>query len=88
MTLALFYFNATNLPQVHYAHELEQEPPHLLPDQAPPAPWPAKGELEMRDVVLRYRPELPQVLKGLTMSVRAGEKIGIVGRYVANYGIT
>ena len=34
----------------------------------------------MKDVVLRYRPELPPVLKGLSMSVQGGEKIGIVGR--------
>lgn len=66
--------------QIHYAHELEQEPPHLLPDQKPPAPWPAKGGLEMNSVVLKYRPGLPEVLRGLTMSVRPGEKIGIVGR--------
>ena len=67
---------------VYYAHSLEQEPPHRLPDRAPSAPWPAKGAVEMRDVVLKYRPELPEVLKGLTMSVGAGEKIGIVGRCV------
>ena len=29
--------------------------------------------------MLRYRPELPPVLKGLSMSVQGGEKIGIVG---------
>lgn len=34
----------------------------------------------MKNVVLKYRPELPEVLKGLTMTVRPGEKIGIVGR--------
>ncbi|EKM58203.1 uncharacterized protein PHACADRAFT_116921 [Phanerochaete carnosa HHB-10118-sp] len=65
---------------IHYANELEQEPPHLLPDAKPPAPWPSKGAVEMNQVVLKYRPELPEVLRGLTMSVRPGEKIGIVGR--------
>lgn len=34
----------------------------------------------MNSVVLKYRPGLPEVLRGLTMSVRPGEKIGIVGR--------
>lgn len=34
----------------------------------------------MKNVVLRYRPELPEVLRGLTMSIRPGEKVGIVGR--------
>ena len=65
---------------MYYAHQLEQESPHLLPDSTPPAPWPSKGQVELKDVVLKYRPELPAVLKGLSMSVRPGEKIGIVGR--------
>ncbi|KAH8100094.1 P-loop containing nucleoside triphosphate hydrolase protein [Cristinia sonorae] len=65
---------------VHYASELEQEAPHELPDQKPPAPWPSKGEVELRDVELKYRPELPSVLRGLSMRIAPGEKIGIVGR--------
>lgn len=31
-------------------------------------------------MVVRYRPDLPPVIKGLSFSVRAGEKIGICGR--------
>ena len=30
--------------------------------------------------MLKYRPELPAVIKGLSMSIRPGEKVGIVGR--------
>ena len=67
---------------VHYATEIEQEAPHYLTDQAPPAPWPAEGRIEFKDVVFKYRPELPPVLKGLTMTIQAGEKVGIVGRCV------
>ncbi|KAH8995032.1 ABC transporter [Lactarius akahatsu] len=65
---------------VHYARDLEQEPPHEIPDRSPPAPWPGNGKLEINEAVLKYRPELPLVLKGLSMSVEGGEKIGIVGR--------
>ncbi|KAH9068488.1 ABC transporter [Lactarius deliciosus] len=65
---------------VYYARDLEQEPPHEIPEQKPRAPWPSKGRLEINEAVLKYRPELPLVLKGLTMSVEGGEKIGIVGR--------
>lgn len=36
--------------------------------------------MELRDVELKYRPELPSVLRGLSMRVAPGEKIGIVGR--------
>jgi ABC-type bacteriocin/lantibiotic exporter with double-glycine peptidase domain len=67
---------------VHYATEIEQEAPHHLPDQTPASPWPTEGCVEFKDVVFKYRPELPPVLKGLSMSIKAGEKIGIVGRCV------
>jgi ABC-type multidrug transport system fused ATPase/permease subunit len=65
---------------VYYARDLEQEPPHDVPERKPPAPWPSEGGLEIKDAVLKYRPELPLVLKGLSMTVKGGEKIGIVGR--------
>lgn len=65
---------------VHYAKQLEQEAPHQVPDKKPPASWPADGQIELKDVVLKYRPELPPVLKGLSLSVKPGEKVGIVGR--------
>jgi ATP-binding cassette, subfamily C (CFTR/MRP), member 1 len=42
--------------------------------------WPQRGELEVLGVEVRYRDELPLVLKGITFSVKAGEKVGICGR--------
>ena len=65
---------------VYYARDIEQEPPHEIPAVKPAATWPSEGKLEIRDAVLKYRPELPLVLKGLSMTVQGGEKIGIVGR--------
>ncbi|PKY00275.1 P-loop containing nucleoside triphosphate hydrolase protein [Aspergillus campestris IBT 28561] len=62
----------------HYANHLEQEAPL---HQAPvPANWPEKGRIVFSDVQMRYRPNLPLILKGVTMDVRGGERIGIVGR--------
>lgn len=66
---------------VYYAQDIEQEAPHEISDKKPPPSWPAEGRVELKNVVLSYRPELPAVLKGISMSVGAGEKIGIVGRY-------
>ncbi|OWZ63367.1 hypothetical protein AYX15_04629 [Cryptococcus neoformans] len=65
---------------MHYANELEQESPHQIEGTKPPASWPSEGTIEFKDVRMRYRPELPDVLKGLTLNVGASEKIGVVGR--------
>ena len=60
---------------IHYSENLEQEPPHRIPETKPNAPRPSEGRVEIKDVVLRYRPELQDVLKGLTMDVAPGEKM-------------
>ncbi|KAG1831992.1 ABC transporter [Suillus subalutaceus] len=65
---------------VHYTKEVEQEAAHEVEDSPAPADWPSRGEIVMKDVVMRYRPELPPVLKGLSMSLSPGEKIGVIGR--------
>jgi len=65
---------------VHYANSVEQEPPHEIPETKPPASWPSEGRVELKDIFLSYRPELPPVLKGISMSIKGGEKIGVVGR--------
>ncbi|KAI6039822.1 ABC transporter [Pisolithus marmoratus] len=65
---------------VHYADEVDQEAPHDVDSAAVPETWPSEGRMVMNDVVMRYRPELPPVLKGLNMTIVPREKIGIVGR--------
>ncbi|KAG6334059.1 hypothetical protein ID866_5033 [Astraeus odoratus] len=64
----------------YYASEIEQEAPHYVDKDAIPGSWPSEGGIVMKDIVMKYRPELPPVLKGLSMSIAPGEKIGIVGR--------
>mmetsp|Transcript_5886 Transcript_5886/g.14657 ORF Transcript_5886/g.14657 Transcript_5886/m.14657 type:complete len:2020 (-) Transcript_5886:432-6491(-) len=45
------------------------------------SPWrPTKGRVEFADVSLRYRDELPLVLKNVSLSVPAGTSLGICGR--------
>ncbi|WKB55158.1 type I secretion system permease/ATPase [Eleftheria terrae] len=41
---------------------------------------PVKGRVTLDQVVFRYRPEAAPVLNGITLDIRPGEVIGIVGR--------
>ncbi|KAI3749246.1 hypothetical protein L2E82_19853 [Cichorium intybus] len=49
-------------------------------DGLPPPNWPTHGSLELRDLQVRYRPNTPLVLKGITLNIEGGQKIGVVGR--------
>ncbi|PWB84598.1 MAG: type I secretion system permease/ATPase [Methylocystaceae bacterium] len=40
----------------------------------------AKGAIELRNVTFRYRPGAPEALKNVSLSIRPGEVIGVVGR--------
>ena len=42
--------------------------------------WPKEGKVEFREVVARYRKDLPPVLKGLSFDIKPMEKVGLVGR--------
>ncbi|XP_072239695.1 ATP-binding cassette sub-family C member 10 [Leuresthes tenuis] len=80
----IFSFTQTEMQLIsverteEYSTSLPIEPQHQNA-QLPPG-WPEQGCLEFLDVVLAYREGLPNALDGLNLMVRAGEKIGIVGR--------
>lgn len=67
------------LERVKEYSDLEVEPPEFV-EPRPPASWPSDGEIECEDLVIRYAPELPDVLHNLNFSVKPGEKVGILGR--------
>lgn len=45
-----------------------------------PTNWPSQGEFEVKGLSVSYSPDLPLVLKDISFSVEAGQRIGIVGR--------
>ncbi|KAL1925554.1 uncharacterized protein VTP21DRAFT_437 [Calcarisporiella thermophila] len=59
---------------------IEQEPAAVVEGNRPPADWPHRGEVVVKDLVLRYAPENPPVLRGLTFRIEGGEKVAVVGR--------
>jgi ABC-type multidrug transport system fused ATPase/permease subunit len=69
--------NATE--RIHYyGSELAEEAPLKL--RQVEDTWPQAGTIDFDNVQMRYRAELPLVLQGLSMQVKGGERIGIVGR--------
>ncbi|KAI7972978.1 hypothetical protein EIK77_001552 [Talaromyces pinophilus] len=48
--------------------------------QSPPAGWPSRGEVEFSNFSASYGPNGPDVLKGISLRIRPGERIGVVGR--------
>ena len=71
--------NMNSTERIHYyGTQIEQEPPLHLGEVR--QSWPEKGEIVFDNVQMRYRAGLPLVLRGLTMHVKPGERIGIVGR--------
>lgn len=68
-----------NAERVHYyGTQLEEEAPEHVGQL--PAAWPDKGEIVFEHVQLRYRAGLPLVLKDISVHVKGGERLGVVGR--------
>ena len=67
---------------VQYARSemIPQEAPHEIEDKKPEPSWPQHGAIKFEDISMSYRPGLPDVLKGISLDVKGGEKIGVVGR--------
>lgn len=61
-----------------YLH-IPQEPPAIVESNRPPAYWPTMSSdtlIHVKDLVIKYSPELPAVIHGISFDVRPREKIG------------
>ncbi|CAM0879855.1 unnamed protein product [Alopecurus aequalis] len=59
---------------------IPEEPPLSMSGDKLPYNWPSEGEIELHNLHVRYAPQLPFVLKGLTVTFPGAMKTGIVGR--------
>ncbi|KAG0205587.1 hypothetical protein BGX28_002792 [Mortierella sp. GBA30] len=59
---------------------MAQEPPSVIEGRRPPAAWPTGGNIEVKNLEVTYAPDLETVLKGISFTVEACQKIGVVGR--------
>ncbi|XP_070021229.1 ABC transporter C family member 2-like [Nicotiana sylvestris] len=60
--------------------DLPSEGPAIIEGSRPPPGWPSAGSIRFENVVLRYRPELPPVLHGISFTIPPSDKVGVVGR--------
>ncbi|XP_039991337.1 ATP-binding cassette sub-family C member 3 isoform X3 [Xiphias gladius] len=72
--------NIVAVERVKEYSETKTEAPWEVEDKKPPLEWPMEGNVQFHDYSVRYREGLDLVLKNLTLSIKGGEKIGIVGR--------
>ncbi|KAJ6562830.1 hypothetical protein DFH09DRAFT_1035588 [Mycena vulgaris] len=64
--------------------DLPQEPPAIIESNRPPAYWPSSAKnnslVVVEDLNIKYAPDLPSVLQGVSFELKAGERVGLVGR--------
>ncbi|VEU22711.1 DEKNAAC103792 [Brettanomyces naardenensis] len=92
LTIAgLFSFMLRSLTQIenemnsverlnHYAVDLVQEAPYEIPERDPAPEWPQQGRIVFDKVSLKYRPELPYVVKNVSLDIKPEERVGFCGR--------
>ncbi|OQR98910.1 ATP-binding Cassette (ABC) Superfamily [Thraustotheca clavata] len=69
----------TSVERLNYYDTLEGEDANQSVAE-PPSNWPATPSIELNKVSMRYRPNLPLVLKDMSLTIEAQEKVGICGR--------
>ncbi|KAJ3494502.1 hypothetical protein NLG97_g4037 [Lecanicillium saksenae] len=48
--------------------------------QKPSADWPSQGRIELDNVVAAYSDDGDEILRGVTLTIEAGKKVGVCGR--------
>lgn len=65
---------------LHYTVNVEPEAADVVPGKDPePEQWPSIGDINITNGSMRYR-DGPLVLKDISLRIKGGEKIGVVGR--------
>jgi len=42
--------------------------------------WPQRGDIRLKDITMAYRSDTPTVLNGISLDIKGGERVGVVGR--------
>ncbi|XP_020222023.1 ABC transporter C family member 5 [Cajanus cajan] len=69
-----------SIERIYQYSQIPSEAPTIIEESRPPSSWPENGTIEIIDLQVRYKENLPLVLHGVTCTFPGGKKIGIVGR--------
>ncbi|CAI5992242.1 unnamed protein product, partial [Closterium sp. NIES-64] len=87
MALVMTMWHLSNLEnklvavdRIRHFSAIPSEAPLIVEGNRPSADWPNRGSISFENLQMRYREAMPLVLKGVTVTFRGGEKVGVVGR--------
>ncbi|VAI82647.1 unnamed protein product [Triticum turgidum subsp. durum] len=69
-----------SVERVNQYMDIRSEAAEVVEENRPLSDWPQNGNVDIRDLQIRYRKDAPLVLHGITCRFEGGDKIGIVGR--------
>ncbi|GJJ77883.1 hypothetical protein EMPS_10242 [Entomortierella parvispora] len=72
--------NLNSVERVVEYMDLEEEPDAIIAGSRPPASWPHSGEIVVDHLTMKYAADAPEVIKDISFTIKAGEKVGVVGR--------
>ncbi|CAF3575220.1 unnamed protein product [Rotaria sp. Silwood1] len=72
--------NIVSVERINEYGQLTPEAPWEIPLTKPSPRWPTNGNIQIRNLSLRYRENLQVVVKDFSINIQSGEKIGIIGR--------
>ncbi|KAM3711932.1 hypothetical protein ACB098_01G146500 [Castanea mollissima] len=70
----------TSVERLEQYMHIPSEAAEVIQGHRPMHNWPVVGEVKIIDLKVRYRPNAPLVLQGISCILEGGHKIGIVGR--------
>ena len=77
--LTLIGMTGNSLERIDAYIQCEQEPKPTSSGK-PPAYWPSTGSLVIKKLKASYSVDGPEVLHNITLDIKSGERIGVVGR--------
>ncbi|CAL1536758.1 unnamed protein product [Lymnaea stagnalis] len=78
--LADFETNIVSVERLKEYSEIEQEADWVVPSKRPHPTWPSHGVVEFMNFSVKYREGLDLVIRGMSVKIHGGEKVGVVGR--------